>query len=140
MVITNVLLLAFAPLSDAYSTFETSCTLPTTPVNFVSSSNSRGSLEIIWTSLFTIIACTWTALHLNIPEQREGHDPGLVGDIKWALNGSLTHVGWMLITVLAPEILVMKYIGDLESARIDLEEMKAFADALLRGVAVVQIL
>lgn len=31
------------------------------------SPNTRGTMDIIWTCLFTVFICTWTVVHLNIP-------------------------------------------------------------------------
>ncbi len=47
------------------------CTLPPTTPNFVSEPDFRGTLGTLWRCLFTILACTWTIQHLNIPEQRD---------------------------------------------------------------------
>jgi len=53
-----------------------------------------------------ILACTWTVQHLNVPEQRNGRDPGLVGDLKWNLKPFLRSTKWMLITAIAPEFVI----------------------------------
>jgi len=53
-----------------------------------------------------ILACTWTVQHPNVPEQRNGRDPGLVGDLKWKLKGFLRSAKWMLITAIAPEFVI----------------------------------
>jgi hypothetical protein len=66
--------------------------------------------------LFTIIACTLTVQHLNVPEQREERDPGWCGDLKWAMKDTLKSLKWMLITVLAPELLIAKGWDDLIGA------------------------
>jgi hypothetical protein len=75
-------LLLFAVVAQGYETFHIQCTSPSTTVNFVSSADKRGTRDILFSCLFTIIACTWTVQHLNVPEQREGRDPGWLGDIK----------------------------------------------------------
>ena len=85
-------------------------------------------MDILWSCLFTIIACTWTVQHLNIPEQREGRDPGRLGDIKWQLKSTWSSTKWMLATVLAPEILVGKAWADLKHAKYDLAELQKFAE------------
>jgi len=118
-------LLFFAAFSGAYTTFDTSCSKPTVAVNYVSSADIRGTMDILWSCFFTIIACTWTVLHLNVPEQRENQDKGWKGDVKWALKRGLTSAKWMLITVIAPELLLSKYWADLGSAKYNL---KRFAD------------
>ncbi|KAK0712179.1 hypothetical protein B0T21DRAFT_415750 [Apiosordaria backusii] len=76
----------FVAAAGAYTTFQPACTTPTDPVNFVSSPDSHGSLEILWTSLLTIFACTWAIHHPNVPEQRDGRDPGWKGDFRWGLK------------------------------------------------------
>jgi len=63
---------------------------------WVSSPNSRGTLDIIWSSLFTIFLSTWTALHLNVPSPRDGF-----------LKIAFRKFKWMLLTALMPEITVM---------------------------------
>jgi hypothetical protein len=67
--------------------------------------------------LFTIIACTLTIQHLNVPEQREGRDPGWRGDLKWSAKDTLRSLKWMAITILAPETLIGIGWNDLVSAR-----------------------
>ncbi|KUJ09106.1 uncharacterized protein LY89DRAFT_711343 [Mollisia scopiformis] len=115
-------------VATAYTTFETNCSHPQISVNFVSSVNARGTLDILWSCLFTILACTWTVLHLNVPEQREERDPGWLGDIKWAMKRAWTNAEWMMITVLAPEVLLGKYCGDLQAAIALTKDMKELAE------------
>jgi hypothetical protein len=31
------------------------------------SPNFRGTMDIIWSCLFTVFICVWTAVHLNVP-------------------------------------------------------------------------
>ena len=71
MSIQPVLFLLLARSSHAYTLFDTTCTIPKVQTNFVSSPNTRGTLDILWSCVFTIIACTWTIQHLNIPEPRD---------------------------------------------------------------------
>ncbi|KAF3929955.1 hypothetical protein AA313_de0205665 [Arthrobotrys entomopaga] len=40
-------------------------------VGWVQSPNQRGTIDIIWTCLLTILACSWTVLHLNVPSRRD---------------------------------------------------------------------
>jgi hypothetical protein len=123
----SLALLQLAVLSHAFTTFDTICSAPSTTVNYVSSADTRGTVDILWSCLFTIIACTWTVQHLNIPEQREGRDPGWLGDIKWGLKRGFTSTKWMLATVIAPEVLLGKYLGELADAGLDLEKLRKFA-------------
>jgi hypothetical protein len=51
--------------------------------------------NIIWSCVATIFACTWVALHLNVPEPHE----------KWR-RIALRKVRIMMVAVIAPEIVV----------------------------------
>jgi hypothetical protein len=55
--------------------------------------NTRGTWNILELSLVTIFFCTATFLHLNIPKQRYG---------DWRRRW--THLFWMIINTLAPEV------------------------------------
>jgi hypothetical protein len=143
MYISPILVLCLARRVHAYTRFDTTCTVPSVSANFVSSPDTRGTLDILWSCLFTIIACTWTIQHLNIPEQRnnlsekmerrrrrfqfrEGETrfvPRLWYDLKdgarelwpdflWGLGSFWTNLKWMLFTILAPEFILGKAIGD----------------------------
>jgi len=113
--------------AEAYTKFDPICSVPTTPVNFVSSPNSRGTLDILWSSLFTIIACTWTIQHLNVPEQRNDRNPGWVDDLKWKLKGFLQSAKWMVITMIAPEFIMGMACYDLSWAKRYHRELQKFA-------------
>ena len=52
--------------------------------------------DIIWSCIATIFACTWIALHLNIPGLKE----------TW-YTIALRKAGVMLLAIIAPEIVVM---------------------------------
>lgn len=123
----QVWLVFFVALAQGYTTFKTTCKTPEATFNFVSSPNARGSLDILWSSLFTILACTWNVLYLNVREQRDGRDPGWLGDIKWALKDFWPSLKWMVITVFAPEVLLAKNVADLKDARIDETELRPWA-------------
>ena len=70
----SLFLLSLPASLHAYTTFNTTCSTLPGVVNYVSLADTRGTMDILWSCLFTIIACTWTVLHLNAPEQREGRD------------------------------------------------------------------
>jgi hypothetical protein len=138
-----LLFLCLATGSHAYTRFDTTCTLPTGLVNFVSSPDSRGTLDILWSCLFTIVACTWTIQHLNIPEQRDNLKANMKrrrdrynfrlentrffsrlrydikegikafwDDLRCRAEDFWTNLKWMLFTMLAPEFILGKAIGD----------------------------
>lgn len=122
------LIFCLIPLVQAYHVFDTNCSVPSTLSNYVSSPNTRGTLDILWSSLFTIIACTWTLQHPNVPEQREDHDPGLLGDIKWGLKGFYRSTMRMIWTVIAPELIIGVAYQGWDGAFEDNKEMKKWVE------------
>jgi len=123
----SLVLLALVGLARGYTTFKTQCTSPSVSVGFVSGADVRGTIDILWSCLFTIVACTYSVLHLNIPEQRWGRDPGQMGDIKWMVKRTWASLRYMLITMIAPELLLAKYWGDLWDAKADLVRLQQLA-------------
>lgn len=124
----SFILLCLANLTQGYTTFDTECSTPKVTTSFISSPNSRGTLDILWSCLITIIACTWSIQHLNIPKQREGRDPGKRGDVKWMLKGTWRTTKWMILTIIAPEVILGKAWTDLHDAKKDLKELQAWAE------------
>ncbi|KDQ59701.1 hypothetical protein JAAARDRAFT_126881 [Jaapia argillacea MUCL 33604] len=50
---------------------------------------------IIWSCLVTVMACTWVAIHLNVPSPREGF-----------VSRTLRRIGVMMMAVVLPEFVV----------------------------------
>jgi hypothetical protein len=111
----------------AYTTFEPECTEPKEPVSFVSTPNSRGTLEILWSSLFTIFACTWTIQHPNVPEQRDGRFPGWKGDLRWGLRHAVESLKLAIATILAPEFVIYVARCELTVVRYVSRGLESFA-------------
>lgn len=124
----SLALAVFSAEAEAYTTFQSEATLPTESVNYVSSPGVRGTVDILWSCLSTLFLCTWTILHLNVPEQRHGRDPGWRGDLKWKLKGFVCSLKWMLITLFAPEFVLYFATGQLNGAMKDVKNMKEFAE------------
>ena len=55
----------------------------------------RGTLDVVWSCLLTILACIYNAIHLNVPRRNTG---------KWMLL--LRKVKWATIALFAPEIVL----------------------------------
>lgn len=119
----------FANGISAYSEFSTTCSIPPADINYVTSPNTRGTLDILWSCFFTIIACTWTIQHLNLPEQRGNRDPGFRGNVKWIAKGLWSNSKWMLATMIAPEYILGKALADLQAAYSSVDFMRDFAIA-----------
>ena len=104
------------------TTFHTDCTIPPSNVNYVTPPNTRGTLQILWSCLATLILCTWTIQHLNVPPQSRPQS------IQRRLRRLATKLKWMLITLLAPEFVVGLAISDYRSATSLAPQFKCFAE------------
>ncbi|KAL7788058.1 hypothetical protein V8C43DRAFT_288209 [Trichoderma afarasin] len=137
------LVFCLIPLAQAYTVFETNCTAPTSLSNYVSSPNTRGTLDILWSSLFTIFACTWTLQHPNVPAQRNDSRSGQAEHVKW-MSAQWRSTQWrnakwglrslyrntlrMFWTVIAPELIMISAFGDLMKAREIRRKMRKYAE------------
>ncbi|EJT69314.1 hypothetical protein GGTG_12933 [Gaeumannomyces tritici R3-111a-1] len=85
-------------------TFTPNCTFPTAYLGFVQAPPIRGTMEIVWSCLSVILLCTWSILHLNVPPQ---HRPrGWRQKMRWELAQLRKKLKWMVITLVAPELLL----------------------------------
>ena len=73
---------------------------------WVSAPNSRGTIDIIWSSFSTIFLCTWTAVCLNIPHPNDSKRKVFLRKSKW-----------MFWAIIGPEIVLAVAIGQFASAR-----------------------
>src|ERR1700761_3733456 len=103
--------------------FYPNCTVPIGSVPYVAAPNVRSTLEILWTSLATLIACTYSVLHLNVPQQRRGRDRGWRGDLKWTWRRTSQYLKWTLITLLAPEYVLLVSMAEWWNARVQLKKL-----------------
>jgi len=74
-------------------------------VGWQSDSGGRGTLDIIENCLLTIVACTWSIQHLNVPRRR---------DSFWKILG--TKLKWASFTMLFPEFILAHAILELVMA------------------------
>lgn len=61
---------------------------------WVSASEFRGTMSILQSCILTLIACIYTALHLNVPTRKSWQDM------------LLTKAKWVALTLFAPEIVL----------------------------------
>ena len=80
-------------------------------VGFQDGPNGRGTVALVSGCLATVIASTWTVLHLNLPSPRDG-----------SLTTASRKIKWMLITIVFPEFILSKAICELRQAVDDLRE------------------
>jgi hypothetical protein len=75
-------------------------------VGWTQSPNRRGTINLLWSCLFTVFLCTWTVLCLNVPARDDGFWVQVRRKARWSL-----------IAVFGPEILVSFASGQWASAR-----------------------
>lgn len=77
---------------------------------WVSTDCGRGTSDILWSCLATILLCVWTVIHLPIPKYR-GNSP--LSLRQWNVRSG---IGTALISVIAPEFLTISALVDLAVA------------------------
>ncbi|KAI0817309.1 hypothetical protein GGR55DRAFT_684988 [Xylaria sp. FL0064] len=80
---------------------------------WVSQPSYRGSYDILWTCLVTTFICTYTLLCLNVPAPNESF-----------LHIVRRRIKWMVIVILAPEIVLTFAAGQWSRARHSVESFK----------------
>ena len=116
MLLEMAFILVFFCISKASAsniiTFRPNCTRPPDGVNFVYNADARATLDILWSCLFTLLVCTWTVQHLNIPRQAilqsEKPPKGTIWQrfAAWAAKkwkSFIPKFKWMTLTLLLPE-------------------------------------
>ena len=82
------------------------------PVNWQPEPSTRGTTDILSTCLITLGLCLWSALHLNIPQH------GKTSQQKWR------KCGWLVLGLLAPEMIAYTAWAQLRAAKKLDDEMK----------------
>ncbi|KAM0427918.1 hypothetical protein ACHAPT_007378 [Fusarium lateritium] len=77
---------------------------PSSYTSWVDSPNVRGTLNILQSCVLTLVACIYTALHLDVPLKTAWHEVFLY------------KLKWVLITLFAPEISVYMAADQLQQA------------------------
>src|ERR1700761_4828103 len=106
--------------------FETQCSLPPGPVNFVSAPNVRGTFDIVWSCLIILLLCTWSVQHLNIPPQLVPMNN--IQRIRHFMALTMRRASGMLFTLVAPEWTFGLAFAEFVSARYNRKCMKGWAD------------
>lgn len=105
--------------------FSPQCSLPTESVNFISSRNVRGTLDILWSCLTILLLCTWTVQHLSVPPQVTPQNKKQW--LRRMLFFFRRKLKSMLITVFAPEVVLGKAFSDHVAAHRSKARMEQFA-------------
>ena len=55
--------------------------------------DNRGTWSLLYSCVFTLVLCVWTAIHLNVPSYHESH-----------ISQWLRKLKWVLLAIIAPEL------------------------------------
>jgi hypothetical protein len=69
-------------------------------------------MNLVWNCLTTVIACSWSILHFNVPGRHDGTCIKFWRKVKW-----------VSITVVFPEFIFAKAVCELQMAIDDLREL-----------------
>jgi hypothetical protein len=69
-------------------------------------------MGLLWSCFATIFICTWTAVHPNLPATGEG-----AAHVLWR------RIGYVLMSLVGPEVVAMNALYDLLDARAMKAEM-----------------
>lgn len=80
---------------------------------WVSSPDQRGTADILWACTSTIFVCVWVMLHLNVPAEKDRE-----------LTIFLRKLKWFVMSMLAPELLMLFASGQWAAARRSVVDMR----------------
>lgn len=115
--------LIFGHSAFAYSVFNTNCTLPSQVVNYVSSPNTRGTIDIAWSCIATIVVCVYTVLHLNLPRRPEHVSHERSRTLVWENNIFMPAL-MVLIGIFVPEWIFTVALMEYWDASYQLKSLK----------------
>ncbi|KAH8898911.1 hypothetical protein GQ53DRAFT_635171 [Thozetella sp. PMI_491] len=81
---------------------------------WVGTPNARGTWDIVWTCMMTVFVCTYTLLCLNVPAPNES-----------TLHLILRRVKWMVLAIVAPEIVLTYAAGQWSRAKYSVEAFRS---------------
>ena len=84
---------------------------------WVAEPDGRGTWSVVWSCLATIFICTWSALHLDVPKKN---------GVLYLLRRK---IGWMLVAILAPEVLSVRAFARYLRARALLKDLIKYASS-----------
>jgi len=92
------------------------------PVGWQDSPPRRGTIDILKSCVITIVACTWSIQHLNVPSKKD-HDS--------IFRSLARRASWMLITILLPEFIMTHAVFEFMMAWQTFRSMEEKIDAII---------
>ena len=84
---------------------------------WVAEPTTRGTASLVFSCVSTTLICTWSALHLNVPQRQDASDTALF----------LRKLAYLIVALLAPEFIAMCAFKDWVAARELTEKMRTAA-------------
>jgi hypothetical protein len=81
--------------------------------SWVAEPSGRGTWDILYSCVFTLVLCVYTAIHLNVPARNDSTSTIWLRKIKW-----------VLIAIFGPEIVVLTALDQWFMARDLLDDLK----------------
>ena len=97
---------------DAFAAWLPNCSSPTQHVDYVSSPQVRGTMDIIWTCFSLLLLCTWTVQHLMVPVHKEHKKETAIGKFWGKVSFNYTKLKWMGWCIAAPEYILGKALSE----------------------------
>jgi len=94
--------------------------------HFVPSPDTRGTLDILFSSLFTALICAWALQHLNVP-QPPPQAPSWRKSVHYFLARLLNQSKYLVLTLICPELWIEKAFQDFMVARRSCRDMRNLA-------------
>jgi len=105
--------------------FTPTCSLPPENTSFTSAPNVRGTLDIVWTCFSILLLCTWSVQHLNFQPHIKARSVGQ--NFRLTVFLVKRKAKWMLLTLMAPEVLIGLALSHFMAANHGRNTMQEFA-------------
>lgn len=93
--------------------------------SWVSEPSGRGTWNILYSCIFTLVLCVWTSVHLNVPGFEDGPWINIRRKVKW-----------VVVALLAPEYVVFTAFQQWFAAKTFLNELQKLHEAKSKDVEV----
>lgn len=121
--------LFLASVVDAFAAWQPNCITPTQHVNYVSSPQVRGTMDIVWTCFAVLSLCTWTVQHLMVPVHKEYKKVSAIRKLWGKVSFNYTKLKWMGLCIATPEYVLGKALTECLAAHDSQRQFKEWCAA-----------
>lgn len=111
-VLPLLILFIHTNIVDAFEAWQPVCNTPTQHVDYVSSPQVRGTMDIVWTCFAVLSLCTWTVQHLMVPVPRQSKKVSAIRKFREKVSFNYTKLKWMGWCIAAPEYVLGKALSE----------------------------